>query len=339
LLRFPYLPNNRHCVRREILASILAGMSSAAVASKAAAGATEPDTAAALVGAFDRLFAGPYNHLRAVHAKGLVCTGVFTPSDAASTLSYAPHFAGPDVAIQVRFSNFAAVPGMPDGHPAASPRGMAVKFMLAEGVETDIVAHSYNGFPAATPQDFLQFLQALTDASALAELAAAKRVVRHFLLHPKPTPASYASENYFGVTALVFTNAQGLRQAARYRLVPAEAPNWLNAEQAEAREPDFLATELRTRLAKAPAQFHLQAQLAHQGDRTDDGSQPWPDDRLCVTLGTLNLRQFVDDPDLAGTGLRFTPVSLVPGIEPSDDPMLLSRTLSYSISAERRLQP
>ena len=216
---------------------------------------------------------------------------------------------------------------------------MAIKFMLADNVETDIVAHSYDGFPAATPQDFLQFLRALTDASALAELAAAKPVVRRFLLHPKPTPASYALENYFGVTAFVFTNAQGRRQAARYRLVPAEPPSWLTVEQAEAKEPSFLATELRTRLAKTPVQFYLQAQLAHLGDRTDDGSQPWPDDRPCMTLGTLSLRQVVDDPDLAGAGLRFTPVSLVPGIEPSDDPMLLSRTLSYSISADRRLQP
>lgn len=38
---------------------------------------------------------------------------------------------------------------------------MSIKFRLPNNVDTDIVAHSYNGFPVATPEDFLGYLNAL----------------------------------------------------------------------------------------------------------------------------------------------------------------------------------
>jgi hypothetical protein len=38
---------------------------------------------------------------------------------------------------------FAGVPAIPDTDPKASPRGLAVKFHLPEGTDTDLVTHSY----------------------------------------------------------------------------------------------------------------------------------------------------------------------------------------------------
>jgi hypothetical protein len=38
---------------------------------------------------------------------------------------------------------FAGVPAIPDTDPKASPRGLAVKFHLTEGTDTDLVTHSY----------------------------------------------------------------------------------------------------------------------------------------------------------------------------------------------------
>jgi hypothetical protein len=38
---------------------------------------------------------------------------------------------------------FAGVPAIPDTDPKASPRGLAVKFHLPDGADTDLVTHSY----------------------------------------------------------------------------------------------------------------------------------------------------------------------------------------------------
>ena len=65
--------------------------------------------------------------------------------------SKAPHLQKIGVPISVRFSDFTGIPTISDTDGQASPRGMSIKFHLPDGSETDIVAHSFNGFPTATP--------------------------------------------------------------------------------------------------------------------------------------------------------------------------------------------
>jgi catalase len=47
----------------------------------------------------------------------------------------------------VRFSNSTGLPHIPDNNPNANPRGLAIRFQLAEYVHTDRVSHSADGFP------------------------------------------------------------------------------------------------------------------------------------------------------------------------------------------------
>jgi catalase len=72
---------------------------------------------------------------RVAHAKGIVCTGTFTPAKDAPTLSKAAHFRGASVPVIVRFSNAPADPSTPDNSPNAGPRGMAIRFSLPGGGE------------------------------------------------------------------------------------------------------------------------------------------------------------------------------------------------------------
>jgi catalase len=104
---------------------------------------------------------------RLVHAKGVVCQGTFAPSKDAATLSKAAHFQGASVPITVRFSDGAPDPSIPDSSPGAGPRGMAIRFKLPDGGETDIVALSHNGFIVGTGEDFLALQKAIvaTDPS------------------------------------------------------------------------------------------------------------------------------------------------------------------------------
>src|SRR6185437_2723187 len=153
---------------------------------------------------------------RAVHAKGVVLTGTFAPSPDASTLSKAPHLQSTPVPITVRFSDFAGVPTIPDTDGLANPRGMAVKFKLPDGSETDLVTHSFNGFPTPTTDDFRQLLIAIAASgpkaakpTALDKYLEAHPVAKTFLTTQKGPPVSFATLPYFGVNSFKFINAAG----------------------------------------------------------------------------------------------------------------------------------
>jgi len=213
---------------------------------------------------------------------------------------------------------------------------MAIKFMLPNGGDTDIVAHSYNGFPAATPAAFLNFLQALPNPDGLASLEASQPAVHAFLADLKPAPVSYATEQFFGVTAFQFTNSADISHFGRYQIVPLAGTRHLTVAQAAAQPPTYLYDELSTRLVSGPVRFQLLLQVAEDKDDVTDGSTRWPSDRTLVSLGTLTLRSLTLNNAEVERDLRFVPTNLVSGISPSKDPMLLARTQAYRISAERR---
>ena len=96
------------------------------------------------------------------------------------------------------------------------------------------------------------------------------------------------------------------------------------------------AEALAKRLAKGPVVFHLKAQLANEGDQTKDPSQPWPDDRKVVELGTLTLNKAVADSMDAQKKLLFMPTNLTDGIELSDDQLPQIRAGAYAVSFGRR---
>src|SRR3954452_5030802 len=77
---------------------------------------------------------------RAAHAKGVLCSGTFTPTPAAAELSTAAHFRAASSRVHVRFSNGSGNPLTPDG--VRDGRGMSVKFYLPDNSARDIVALS-----------------------------------------------------------------------------------------------------------------------------------------------------------------------------------------------------
>src|SRR6476659_5467536 len=160
-----------------------------------------------LLGVLDQLSGGVHVGFRPAHAKGLMCAGTFTPSPEAAELTRAPHAARPSTPVTVRFSNSSGLPTIPDNDPAHSgPRGFAVRFHLADHVHTDIVAHSTNGFPVRTGEEFLEFLRAAAAVGAgkpeaMGAFLAARPGARRFVEAPKPVPTSFAREAFFAVTA------------------------------------------------------------------------------------------------------------------------------------------
>jgi catalase len=291
---------------------------------------------------FDTIF-GLHPGFRPAHAKGAMIEGTFTPLPNAASLTRAPHIERESTPVTVRFSNSTGVPLIPDNDANANPRGLAIRFHLAEHVHTDIVAHSTDGFPTLTGQEFLEFLRALASSdpskpspSPLEAFLSAHPKALAFVQTPKPAPSSFAREAYFGVTAMRFTNKQGVSRYGRYRIVPEAGLDHLSDAAAGAKSPNFLFDELRERIGKAPIAFRIVVQVANDGDTVDDATIHWPEQRTLFDLGKMVLTAPVADNAHEQKQIIFDPIPRVDGIDPSDDPLLALRAAIYLLSGRRR---
>jgi len=284
---------------------------------------------------FDAIF-GLHPGFRAAHAKGIMLGGTFTPSPEAASLTRAPHIKRDHTPVTIRFSDGTGLPSIPDNAPDSNPHGLAIRFHLADHVHTDIVSHSTDGFPTHTGQEFLDFLRAVATGDPSAFLATHPAALA-FVQTPKPSPASFAKEAYFGVTAFRFINQQGLARYGRYRIVPQAGVEHLDDATAKAKNANYLFEELTRRIAAGPISFDIHVQIANEGDIVNDATVHWPAHRPSVHFGTIVLTAKAPDDELHQR-MIFDPIPRVDGIEPSDDPLLELRAAIYLLSGRRRRQ-
>jgi catalase len=291
---------------------------------------------------FDTIF-GLHPGFRPAHARGTLLTGTFTPDPDAASLSRAPHLTRLSTPVTVRFSNSTGIPLLPDNDPNANPRGLAIRFHLADHVHTDIVSHSTDGFPARTGQEFLEFLKAAAASGPetpspkpIEQFLGSHPAALAFVQAPKPSPSSFAKETYFGVTAMRFINNEGAGRYGRYRIIPDAGVEHLDPEVTKDKGPNFLFDELTERIAAGPISFQIFAQLANDGDEVNDATVHWPEDRPLTRLGQIVLTDPAADDAQDQKKIIFDPIPRVDGIEPSDDPLLELRAAIYLISGRRR---
>ncbi len=304
----------------------------------------EKPTVEQIVDTLTKLSGGPHTGFRSNHAKGIVVQGEFVPAESAAGLTKALHLQNKASPVVVRFSNATGVPTIPDANGNAFPKGIAIRFQLADGAYTDIVSISTNDFPAANPEDFLGLLNAVAASgssavkpSPIEQFLGTHPAAMQFVQMPKLPPVSFATQPFYGVNAFKFTNAAGKSQYARYRITPVKGAAFLTKEQAAAAAPDYLFTDLPKRLSENVVQYTLSAQLAEPGDAINDATSVWPEDRKHVVLGTISLKQVKADGAQFEKATMFNPLILVDGIEASEDPILLARPAAYAVSYGRRL--
>jgi len=292
--------------------------------------------------AFDNLF-GLHPGFRPVHAKGILLSGTFAPSSSAKALTKAPHANRPSTRVEVRFSDFAGIPAIPDYDENASPRGFALRFYLAEHVHTDIIGHSIDAFPTRTVEDFLQFLRAAGSSgpgapkpTPVESFLASHPAALAFVQAPKPIPSSFARESYYSVSAYKFTNSEGASKFGRYRVVPPDGNDFLEASAASKKDPNFLFDELKDRMAHGTIKMRILVQVAAEGDVIDDSTVQWPDKRPLVEFGDIELDGAVPDGEAAQRQIIFDPIPRVDGIESSGDALLDPRANVYLASGRRR---
>jgi catalase len=295
-----------------------------------------------VVDAMNKLF-GVHPGIRANHAKGIVAEGNFKASPEAQSLSKAILFDGSSIPATIRFSDSTGIPNIPDGSGDAAPQGLAIKFHLPDGSETDMVLASIKFFPISNAADFRDFFLAL--AASPPGAPKPTKFDTFLATHPAAgpalasaaTPDSFADEEYNGINTFIFVNKAGVKQAVRYIATPEKLVH-LDAATAAKQAPDFLVDDLPQRLAHGLVTFHLKAQLAAAGDKTNDATQAWPADRKVVDLGVLTITKVVPDSAEADKKLLFLPGALIEGIEQSDDPLIDQRDGAYAVSFSRRAQ-
>ena len=282
------------------------------------------------------------------HSFGSGAEGRFLADPAASELTKAPIFSEDDPAgagevvewpVRIRFSNFAS-PARGRDDEAPGPRGLAIR-LDPDGLRFDLVTLGMDRFFARNREDFVSFSRAMAQPLPIrlawlgyllvlgrTRLGVALRLAR------LGSPASYLGVTYHGVNSFQFVDADGRRTPIRYRIEPAPL--------AELPEPvprgtHRLAEDLRQRLEVNDAYFDVMAVIGDGlgRDRIDDPMVPWPRGCRSIRLGTLILDRIVDDD--AVEGMAFNPHNLCPGIEPSDDEILMARRAAYPASVRRRL--
>lgn len=291
---------------------------------------------------FDNLF-GHHPGFRPVHAKGILLSGTFTPAAGVSQLTKAPHVNQPSIRVEVRFSDFAGVPTIPDYEDNASPRGFALRFYLAEHVHTDIIGHSVDAFPTRTIEEFLEFARAIAASGAgmpkptpIESFLGAHPAALAFVQTAKPIPTSFVKDSFYSVSAYKFTNRDGVSKFGRYRILPVDGNDYLEASAAAKKDTNFLFDEIKGRVARGPVKMRIQVQVAAEGDVVDDATVQWPAGRPAVDFGVFELNGVVADNEAAQRQIIFDPIPRVDGIEPSGDPLLDPRATVYLASGRRR---
>ena len=286
---------------------------------------------------------GKHPNARAVHAKGIILEGTFKPSPEAKKITIAKHFQNQISKITVRFSDFTGIPTIPDTVGLSNPRGLAIKFHLPDNSTSDIISHSYNGFPVATTDDFVKLLHAVATSgneakhpNNLENFFQSHPIAKIFLTSQKPASTSYSTLNYYGVNSFKFTNEKGISKYIRYQFIPVSGEHFLSTEELKNSSPNYLSEEIINRIkSNTLVKFKLYAQIAEQGDEIKNPSIAWSDKNKLIYLGLISINKVSDNSIEADKNVSFVPNNIPAGIEIAD-PMLQDRSKAYPISVKER---
>jgi len=292
-------------------------------------------------------YAGYKPGFRRAHARGHGFRGYFTATPEAAELTTAEHMQGERIETVLRLSNGGVDPYAPDrtSDSRGAVVGLGVRFALPSGNRAEWVAISIPRFPPRVPEDFIEFVSA-TRPGLFPSFPDPLRLSAFLALHPGAIPGflaiatspahdSFATAEYHGLNAYYAVDADGVRQAFRYRWVPTEERMPLTKEDGRILPPQYLISEMKLRVARAPVLWNLVFQLADPDDPVDDMTKVWPKDRPEVEIGQLVIDREHENQRAVDESV-FDPINVPPGIEISDDPILPFRSHVYGESKARR---
>ncbi|SER17244.1 catalase [Microlunatus flavus] len=303
---------------------------------------------------------------RVVHARGATAFGTFVADgtvgdEPVSTYTRARLFQTPgqETEVAVRFSTVAG--GRDSSEAARDPRGFAVKFYTEDG-NWDLVGNNLGVFFLRDAIKFPDFIHSQKPDPVSFDRQVANRVfdfasqtpesIHMFCLvfSPRGLPASYRTQQGFGVNTYKWVNAAGETQLVKYHWLPKQGvKSWTAADAAVAqgRELGVHTKELYAAIeAGDHPSWELHVQLMSDDEHPEldfdplDDTKVWPENDFPLRkVGTMTLNRtpqnfFTESEQIAfGTGV------LVDGLDFSDDKMLVGRTFSYSDTQRYRVGP
>ncbi|MDI9340133.1 MAG: catalase [Sediminibacterium sp.] len=287
---------------------------------------------------------------RVVHARGAGVHGVFECKADMSAFTKAALFnrAGKQTPVFVRFSTVVHGQGSPE--TLRDPRGFATKFYTEEG-NYDIVGnnlpvffirdaikfpdmvHSLKPSPITNKQDpnrFFDFFSHIPEATHMLT-----RVYSDYGI-----PASYREMNGSSVHAFKWINAKNEVVYVKYTWKSLQGERNLSVEEAaKIQGSDFqhATVDLYNTIKKGNFpkwDLYVQMLKASDFEKLDyyplDATKIWNEKDAPLTLvGTMTLNKIPDNFFEYTEQSAFSPASLVPGIEPSEDKLLQGRLFSY----------
>lgn len=295
---------------------------------------------------------------RVVHARGAGAYGEFVTSAAFSRYTKAKVFSETNLKtpVFVRFSTVVHGTGSPE--TLRDPRGFAVKFYTDEG-NYDIVG---NNFPTFFIRDAIKFPDMVHafKPSPVTNKQDPNRVFDFFSHIPEATltlsrlysdygtPKNYRQMNGSSVHAFKWVNDEGKITYVKYFWKSNQGEENLTAElAAKVQGLDFQHATVDLYQSILDGQFpswDLYVQMIRPADLDAfdfnplDATQDWPADKIeRIKVGTMTLNKNADDYFQEVEQSAFSPGTLIPGIEPSEDKLLQGRLFSYFDTQRYRL--
>lgn len=282
---------------------------------------------------------------RRAHAKGICVSGEFQANGGLQPYSIASIFQTGSTPFIGRFSIAGNNPLAPDLN--APVRSLALSF---EDPKWRLAMNTPPVMAVSTPEDFYQQLVALSPDPKTGKRDGSK-IKAFFAAHPESkdfntwrasyTPTdSFAAEQYHSINAFYLIDANNQKHAVRWQAVPnittAAATKNSDLNQSTEAHADALQIDLVEKLKAGSVSFDLIFTLADISDNENDPAIAWPQDRETINAGTVVINSSSPQHNGACDGLRFDPLVLPEGIEPTKDPILNARSAAYAESYRRR---
>jgi catalase len=292
---------------------------------------------------------------RVVHARGAAAHGVFESYGTAAAVTKAGFLGkkGTKTDVFTRFSTVLGSRGSAD--TVRDTRGFAVKFYTEEGT-FDLVGNNIPVFfiqdgikfpdiiHAAKPQPDREIPQAQSAHDTFWDFVSLHTEATHHVLwnmSDRGIPRSYRTMEGFGVHTFRLVSASGKTSLVKFHWKPVAGVHslvWEEAQLAAGCDPDFHRRDMADGIeAGAFLEYELGIQVmpddgtdSYEGIDLLDPTKLVPEELCEVQLiGKLTLNRNPTNYFAETEQVAFHTGNLVPGIEPTNDPLMQARLFSY----------
>jgi catalase len=281
---------------------------------------------------------GVHAGFRRNHAKGVAVEGRFESNGAGRELSDATVLAVGTSPVVGRFSLGGGNPVVADTPGATRGLGLAIGFPGRQQWRTAMI--NLPVFPVNSPEGFFDQLLASKpdpatgkpDPAAMARFTAAhpETVAATAIIKRHPPTSGFADSTFSSLNTFYFVSGSGARTPVRWSFVPRQA-----ALAAATTGDNILFDALVEQIKTGPLRWDLQLTVGNPDDPFDP-TLPWPADRRVLNAGVLVLDSVETERLGNARDVNFDPLVLPDGIEPSEDPILSTRSAVYAASYRAR---